>query len=513
MQEYKSIILQFSNLFMNVKQRLDLAHRSLDTIDYRIQLEIYYQNGLKSISEKYQDNKIDEVYNFISSEASQKAQVQDQLKIDFANARAQFSDDISIIYNQLNQVAAKKLKICKDLKFQHEKYYQQENFASSIQKVYERNIVSLELLDRTVDERMGMIKTISDLKTKHIEYIKSGEQQIRVYNDELVSAATQLQELLTKLKELDEGIAESIKTVYQRIILAQFSSMKNTQYDLDSMVKFLEKVNFTKVKYNFKINDELFQPLKFEQQYTFLTRELQHKEIKYKFIEQEQLKPIELINITPDIEEKIIRISQNITQISSQQLEKELDSLVPEINAQNSTSLINQFSISIKAPTPIPQANYNVIGQFFNKILPLCPKEGVTIFKLQKFCNSLYYVNNKTPKIENITLFQSVAQNDIFQKKYEYWEWLLYHQLSQVIEGIDGIDRQLVILQYFQTLLQQMAQLQIPNLQSFIQDLSPYYRIEPPDQEQIKRLLQQFQHAQLCDPKSKARYQSFDSVE
>lgn len=34
--------------------------------------------------------------------------------------------------------------------------------------------------------------------------------------------------------------------------------MKNTQYDLDSMVKFLEKVNFTKIKYNFKVNDELF---------------------------------------------------------------------------------------------------------------------------------------------------------------------------------------------------------------------------------------------------------------
>lgn len=67
--------------------------------------------------------------------------------------------------------------------------------------------------------------------------------------------------------------------------------MRNRQYDLDQINRFLERVDYTKMTTVFKFNDELYHPISPEPVHTFLTRPMNELVIHYDIFKSDPLPP------------------------------------------------------------------------------------------------------------------------------------------------------------------------------------------------------------------------------
>ncbi|CAD8127056.1 unnamed protein product [Paramecium sonneborni] len=516
-KDYKQLAIQYHLAYMNLKQRIDLSQKSFSTIDFKVQLEQYYQQKLKSVIDKYEDHKYDEIFQYIITNCSNKYQVQEQLITDFKNAREEFSNNINKYSQQLIILHEKKEKSINKLKVASQKLTQSQQFYISISKVLERNVLTIDLMNDNVDQKLGQMKTIQDLmKNKENTY---GNYKIAVdkYNQCYNEVLPEIELYVTQIKELEFNVAECVRQLFQKIALAEVSALRNRQYDLDQVIKYLDKVDFTKINTIFKFSEEAFMPAKVELFQTYSSKIVSNYLHRINSINSDE-KPQE------DQEQQKQLDQETLLQEQKQQLEEFLASLLNKadlseklinqiesnINHNSAASMLEFLYQFIKAPIMIGKRNQSMIHSIFNKLLEYIPKEGINLFKIQKLSTFIYYQQE-----EVISLFQFLSQNAIFSKKNDYWEWLIFWLVNQTCEGVSDSNKQLIIFQQFQNTVQQMVQAKIPIaiINTFISDLAPFYGLKTLQIEEIKKSLSRFIFASQQNPNSKIQIQSFNSVE
>ncbi|CAD8046427.1 unnamed protein product [Paramecium sonneborni] len=516
-KDYKQLAIQYHLAYSNVKQRIDLSQRALNTIDFQLQLEQYYQSMNKSIMDKYEDHKYDEVFQFILTSSSNKYQTQEQLICDLKNAREEFSTNINNYQQQLLNLNDKKEKSINKLKVSQQKLAQSQSFYVSITKVLVRNTLTLDLVNDSVDQRLGHMKSIQDLiKNKENTY---GNYKIAIekFNQCYNEVLPEIEIYVSQIREIESNVAECVRQLFQKIALAEVSALRNRQYDLDQVIKYLEKVDFTKISNVFKFSEEVFVPAKVEQFQTYSSKTVESYLHKNNIVnsdeksleEQEQQQQLQQETLSQEQKQQLDEFSTSL--FNKADLSEKLINLIESNLKQNNALVILEYLYQrIKAPIMIGKRNQSMILPMFNKLLEYISKDGITIQKLQKLTTFIYYQQE-----EVVSLFQMLCQNPIFSKKTDYWEWLIFWQINQTCEGVTESDRQLIIFQQFQNTVQQMGQAKIPVsiINTFISDLAPYYGIKAQQIEEIKKLLSRFILAQQQNPNSKLQIQSFDSVE
>ncbi|CAD8138130.1 unnamed protein product [Paramecium pentaurelia] len=514
-KDYKQLAIQYHLAYMNLKQRIDLSQRAFNTIDFKVQLEVYYQQKLKSVIDKYEDHKYDEVFQYIITNCSNKYQAQEQLITDMKNAREEFSKNINNYQQQFLNLHDKKEKSINKLKLAQQKLVQSQSFYVSITKVFERNVLTIELVNNNVDQKLGHMKTIQDLMKNKENTFGNYKIAVEKFNQQYNEILPEMELFVNQIKELESNVAECIRQLFQKIALAEVSALRNRQYDLDQVIKYLDKVDFTKINTVFKFTDEAYAPAKVEQFQTFSTKIVNNYLHKFNFVgqdeknlqDQEQQQQEETL-----LQEQKQKIEEFSTTLQNKQdlSEKLINSIEQSINQNTAYTILHSLSQLIKAPVSIGKRNLQMIQSLFNKLLDFIPKEGPNIHKIQKLSTFIY-----SQQEEVISLFQILCQNPIFSKKTDYWEWLIFWQVNQTCEGVEDSDRQLIIFQQFQNTVQQMVQAKIPVqiINTFTSDLAPYYGLKAQQIEEIKKLLSKFILAQQSNPSSKLQIQSFDSVE
>ncbi|CAD8135652.1 unnamed protein product [Paramecium octaurelia] len=517
-KDYKQLAIQYHLAFMNLKQRIDLSQRAYNTIDYKVQLELLYQQKLKSIIDKYEDHKYDEVFQYIITNCSNKYQAQESLITDLKRAREEFSNHINAYQLQLTNLHDKKEKSINKLKVAQQKLAQSQSFYVSITKVFERNVLTIELVNDNIDQKLGHMKTIQDLMKNKDNTFGNYKIAVDKYNQQYNEILPEMEQYVNQIKELEQNVAECVRQLFQKIALAEVSALRNRQYDLDQVIKYLDKVDFTKIHTVFKFTDESYSLAKVEQIQTFSTKIVNNYLHKFNLIPQEeknqpeqeqQLQQQQEETLSEEQKQKIEEFSAVL--LNKQELQDKLISSIEQSINQNTAYLVlDQLSQRIKAPISIGKRNHSLIQQLFNKLLECIPKEGPNVQKIQKLTTFIY-----TQQEEAVSIFQVLSQNPIFSKKTDYWEWLIFWQVNQTCEGVEESDRQLIIFQQFQNTVQQMVQAKIPVIiiNTFTSDLAPFYGLKAQQIEEIKKLLSKFILASQSNPNSKLQIQSFDSVE
>lgn len=98
-------------------------------------------------------------------------------------------------------------------------------------------------------------------------------------------ALPEFQLITNDLVVLEKEVSETVRSMFQCIVIAEMSAVRNKQYDLEQLSKFLEKVDYTKVTTIFKFTEESFNTINPDIIETYLTRPTKELAISYKILE------------------------------------------------------------------------------------------------------------------------------------------------------------------------------------------------------------------------------------